>query len=81
MEKKKTLQDEFEISMTREIESEAVNMCNLSDGIVSRTTVEHIVNMMAELNLTEEECMNVLKIPEEQKPMYHDMLKEQMVVS
>ncbi len=43
--------------------------------------MEHIVNMMAELNLTEEECMNVLKIPEEQKPMYHDMLKEQMVVS
>ena len=79
--KKEILQDEFEISMTREMESEAINMCNLSDGIVSRTTVEHIVNMMAELNLTEEECMNVLKIPEEQKPMYHDMLKEQMVVS
>lgn len=35
-EKKKILQNDFDIDMTKELESEVFNLCNLSEGIEER---------------------------------------------
>ncbi len=56
-------------------------MCNLSQGIVDRTIIKSIMNLMDSLGLSEEECMNALKVPEEHRELYHMMLQEKMKVS
>ncbi len=80
-EKKKILKSEFDIAMTKTMEREAMEMCNLSQGIVDRTTINHIISMMKKLKLSEEECMDVLSIPEEHRKLYHMMLQDKMEVS
>ena len=74
--KKDILQSEFNIAMTKTMEREAMEMCNLSQGIVDRVTIRYIMNMMEGLNLSEKECMRVLKVPKEQQALYHMMLQE-----
>lgn len=74
--KKKILQSEFDISMTKNMESEAMEMCNLSQGIVDETAIEHIMNLMDSLDLSEEESMNALKIPKERQKVYHIEIQE-----
>ncbi len=56
-------------------------MCNLSRGIVDRTTINHIISMMKKLKLSEEECMDVLSIPQEHLELYHMMLQDKIEVS
>ena len=56
-------------------------MCNLSQGIVDRTTINHIISMMEGLDLSEEECMRILKVPEKYRELYHMMLQDKMEVS
>ena len=55
-------------------------MCNLSLGIVEstteRNTLDSICNLMETLNLTTEEAMAALKIPEAERPKSASMLKE-----
>lgn len=80
-EKKKILKDEFDIAMTKTMEREAMEMCNLSQGIVDRTTINYIISMMKNLNLSEEECMEALDIPQEHRELYHMMLQDKMEVS
>lgn len=80
-EKKKILKAEFDVAMTKTMEREAMEMCNLSQGIVDRTTINHIISMMKKLKLSEEECMDVLGIPEEHRELYHMMLQDKMEVS
>ena len=77
-EKKKILKDEFDIAMTKTMEREAMEMCNLSQGIVDRTTINYIISMMKNLNLSEEECMEALDIPQEHRELYHMMLQDKM---
>ena len=45
-EKKKILKAEFDVAMTKTMEREAMEMCNLSQGIVDRTTINHMYHMM-----------------------------------
>lgn len=80
-EKKKILKREFDIAMTKTMEREAMEMCNLSKGIVDRTIIKDIMNLMDSLGLSEEECMNALKVPEEHRELYHMMLQDRMEVS
>lgn len=80
-EKKKILKDEFDVAMTKTMEREAMEMCNLSQGIVDRTTINYIISMMKNLNLSEEECMEALDIPQEHRELYHMMLQDKMEVS
>lgn len=67
--------------MTKTMEREAMEMCNLSQGIVDRTIIKSIMNLMDSLGLSEEECMNALKVPEEHRELYHMMLQEKMEVT
>ena len=83
-EKKKILQDDFDIAMTKTLESEVSVMCNLSKGVEERGiargletgTLNAIRNLMETLKLTAEQAMEALKIPEAEKAKYAGMLKE-----
>jgi len=90
-EKKKILGEEFQIKMTAELESEVALMCNLSQGVeaigfekglaagiecgIERTMLEAIKNLMDSLNLTKEQAMSALKVPEEEREKYMELLK------
>ena len=82
-EKKKILQDDFDIKMTRELESEVSEVCNLSKGIeekgiaigMERERVRAIENLMDTLKLTAEQAMAALKVPETERLKYADRLK------
>ena len=47
-EKKQILQEDFEIKMTHNLESEVSGMCNLSDGIEERATARGIARGIAQ---------------------------------
>ena len=82
-EKKKILQDDFGIAMTKILESEVSAMCNLSKGVEERgiaigvetTTLNAIRNLMETLKLTAEQAMEALKVPETEKIKYRGLLK------
>lgn len=80
-EKEKILHDDFNIEMTQNLEREVSLMCNLSQGIVEstteRNTLDSICNLMETLNLTAQQAMAALKIPEAERPKYASMLKKQ----
>lgn len=67
--------------MTKTMEREAIEMCNLSQGIVDRTTINHIISMMKNSDMSEEECMKLLDVPQEHRELYHMMLQDRMEVS
>ena len=79
-EKKRVLQEEFDGSMTEEMESEAESMCNLSQGIedraVDRTKVDDIISIMESLNVSEEQAMDALKVSSRVRSIYHDMIAD-----
>ena len=83
-EKKKILQDDFGIAMTKILEREVSAMCNLSKGVEERgiafgvetTTLNAIRNLMETLKLTAEQAMEALKVPETEKIKYRGLLKE-----
>lgn len=79
-EKERILHDDFDIAMTQNLKREVSLMCNLSQGIVEstteRNTLDSIRNLMETLNLTTEEAMAALKIPEAERPKYASILKE-----
>jgi len=66
-------------------------MCNLSQGVeaigfekglaagiecgIERTMLEAIKNLMDSLNLTKEQAMSALKVPEEEREKYMELLK------
>ena len=72
--KKRTLQEEFGIAMTKKLEGGVMRMCNLSQGVyeraVDKTTVEYLKNMMNNKGWEIEECMDVLGIPAEKRDAY-----------
>ena len=76
--KKRRLSDEFEIAMTKEMESEALNMCDYSkmveDKGIAKGVVEGILssikNLMETSNMTAIQAMNALKVPESDRAMY-----------
>lgn len=83
-EKKKILQEDFDIEMTKTLESEVLSMCNLSKGVEERGikigteigTLKAIENLMDTLKLTAEQAMAALKVPENEKAMYASKLNK-----
>ena len=69
-EKKKTLQEEFGIAMTKKLEGDVMRMCNLSKGVYDRAVVETIKKLMRNKGWDIEECMDVLEIPAEKREAY-----------
>lgn len=52
-------------------------MCNLSQNVVDCTLLSAIQHLMETLNLTAEQAMAALKIPEAERPKYISWLEEQ----
>ncbi len=86
--KKKILQDDFDIKMTQELESEVLLMCNLSKGIEEKGIKEgkkegiregilsSIQNLMESMGWSAEQAMAALKIPEPEQSQYVSGLKK-----
>ena len=92
-EKKKVLEEEFHIQMSQAFEEEVSNMCNLSEGVeqkgiqiglqkgiqtgIQQALTESIKNLMDTMNMTAKEAMDALKIKEEERSHYAELLKTQ----
>ena len=88
-EKRKILQDDYDIQMTQAMEKEVSVMCNLSKGVmekgmakgraegVAENTLLSIRNLMETLGLTIEQAMAALKVPETDRPKYAKQLNSQ----
>ncbi len=80
-EKKKILQNDFHIKMTKILESEVQAVCNLSKGVeengIKKGILVSIQNLMESMDWTAEQAMKALKIPETEQAIYVDNLKKQ----
>ncbi len=88
-EKRKILQDDYDIQMTQTMEQEVSAMCNLSKGVEEKGIAKGIAkghteralsdlrNLMETLNLTIEQAMSALKVPEAERQKYMDLLEKQ----
>ena len=81
----------YDIIMTKEIESEVQNMCNLSDGIEERgimkglqqgmaqgkidSTLLHVKNLMLAAGINAEKAMDMLGVEADIRPVILDALK------
>ncbi len=83
--KKAILCDEYNIKLTSEIEREVSDMCDLGLGLrqqayeeaYEEAKVNDIYNLMEETGWELARCMSVLKVPEEQKELYENLVKKQ----
>ncbi|RKJ47511.1 hypothetical protein D7X25_22080, partial [bacterium 1XD42-8] len=88
-EKRKILQDDYDIQMTQTMEREVSVMCNLSKGVREKGIAEGLAkghaeralsdlrNLMETLGLTIEQAMAALKVPEGERQKYMDLLERQ----
>ncbi len=84
-EKKKILQAEFDIRMTRALENEVQSMCNLSKGIeekgrkdgMKEGILSSVKNLMDTMDWSAEQAMKALKVSKEDWEKYLVMLKKQ----
>jgi hypothetical protein len=82
-EKKKVLKEDFNIEMTKTMESEVNNMGNLGERLVEKgveqgvvsTTLKLIQSLMETMQTSAENAMKALKIPESEMPQYANMLQ------
>ena len=87
-EKKKILQEDFDIKMTESLESEVRVMCNLSKGVEARGIekgrkegiqegiLSSINNLMETMGWTAQQAMSALKVPADEQDQYAGMIKE-----
>ena len=76
--RKQILEDEFNIPMTKEIEKEVLEMCNLGQAVemtgvkkgFEQATLENIKKMIKNLNLTAQQAMDALEIPKKDQALY-----------
>lgn len=80
-EKKKTLQEESGIAMTKKLEGDVEVMCNLSKGVYDRAVVEDIKKLMRNKGWDIEECMDVLEIPDEKRDAYKSAILGEPVLA
>ena len=88
-EKRKILQDDYDIQMTQTMEREVSVMCNLSKGVREKGVAEGmtkgmtngilsaIKNLVKNMGVSVEQAMSVLEIPEAERQKYMDLLERQ----
>lgn len=78
-EKREILKSDLDIEMTDEMNEEVSIMCNLSQGIFEKGREKGIanslLNVMSNLEMTAEQAMEVLNIPQNEHEKYKTMLK------
>ena len=74
----RSVEEDFHIPMTREIEEEVSEMCNLGYAVenvgVERGLLISIKNLMDSMKWTAGQAMDALKIPKEDQKKYEDKL-------
>lgn len=85
-EKKRMLENEFDIMMSIELETEVRKMCTYGEGIAIReyergeregkqdAMVKSIKNVMRSLSISKMEAMDILLIPEQEREKYFGLL-------
>ena len=72
--RKQILETEFNIPMTKEIEEEVLEMCNLGQAVElkgkEQSLLESIKNLMKNLKLTAQQAMDALEIPKDDQARY-----------
>ncbi len=71
--------------MTQKLNEEVSSMCNLSEGVMrkgvakgmTKGILSSIQSLMKNMDLSEEQAMAMLDIPEEERQNYRDLLKKQ----
>ncbi len=80
-EKRKILQDDYDIQMTQTMERGVSVMCNLSKGVeekgVAKGILASIKNLIKNMGMSLEQAMSVLEIPEADRQKYMDLLEKQ----
>ena len=84
-EKRRVLQDDFDIPMTETLESEVQTMCNLSQGVIAlgiekgkaEGLLDAIRSLMASMGWSMEQAMDALRVPELERSKYVDLLQKQ----
>ncbi len=80
-EKRKILQDDYDIQTTQTMEREVSVMCNLSKGVREKDcadgTLSAIKNLVKNMGVSVEQAMSVLEIPETERKKYMDLLEKQ----
>jgi len=82
-EKRKILQDDYDIQMTQTMERAVPVKCNLSKGVRDKGRAEghaeralpDLRNLMETLGLTIKQAMAALKVPENERQKYMDLLE------
>ena len=84
-EKKQILQQDYNIPMTKKLEGEVAEMCNLSEGVeqrgiqkgiqtgIQKGRLESIQNLMKNLKFSIEQAMTALGIPEDEWETYRTL--------
>jgi len=87
-EKQDVLKNKYDIEMTKELERSVSDMCNLSKGVEERGiqigmqqgeqkgVLKSIINLMDSLNFSIEQAMTALKISDDEKPEYEELLRK-----
>ena len=88
-EKKKLLEQEFHVEMNRTMESEVEQMGSLSQGVeqrgiqkgiqrgIKKGILESIQALMETMDLSVQDAMDALKIKEQDRPEYMELLKDE----
>ena len=80
-EKRKILQDDYDIQMTQTMERAVSVLCNLSKGVeekgVAKGILSSIKNLVKNMGVSVEQAMSVLEIPEAERQKYMDLLERQ----
>lgn len=92
-EKRRILQDEFDIQMSETMESEVSIMCNLSKGVMEKgmakglekgmekgaeqDRVSSLRSLMKTLGLSLEQAMTALEVPDVDRPKYQSLVEKQ----
>ena len=85
--KKKILADEYDIPMTQKLKEEVSFMCNLSEGVmrkgvakgmakgITKGVLSSIQSLMETMDLSADQAMAALKVPEVERQRYLDLLE------
>ena len=81
-ERKRILEREYQIPMTRELEAEVREMCNYSLAVeqrgvekgieqgIEQATLDHLKSLKVKLSLTTQQALDALSIPKKEQKMY-----------
>lgn len=83
-EKRKILQNDYNIQMTQSLERKVSEMCNLSKGVLERGVEKgetkgilfSLKNLIENMGISTEKAMSLIGIPEEERQKYRDLLEQ-----